>query len=327
MCIRDRHRTAFTVSIDAREGITTGISANDRALTIQKAVSLDAKPKDFVRPGHIFPLKAREGGVLERAGHTEASCDLAKIAGAKVPAGVICEILNEDGTMARMPQLIEFAKRHNLKLITIEEIIRYRRKQEKLIKRIEKTFLPTKYGDFELFLYEDLIDKNLHLALVKGKINSDEAILVRVHSECLTGDIFGSKKCDCGEQLHAALKMIEKNKNGVLLYMRQEGRGIGLLNKIKAYKLQHEKGYDTVEANKAVGLPPDLRDYGVGAQILYDLGVRKIKLLTNNPKKVIGLKGYGLEIVERIPIEIPPNEINKHYLKTKRDKLGHILHL
>ena len=323
----DRHRTAFTVSIDAREGTTTGISAQDRALTIKKAVSKDARPEDFVKPGHIFPLVARKGGVLERAGHTEAAVDLAKIAGANVNAGVICEILNEDGTMARMPQLIEFAKKHNLKILTIESLINYRRKKEKLIEKIEEILLPTKYGEFKLILYSDKIEEKLHLALVKGDIKEDEPVLTRVHSECLTGDVLGSLRCDCGDQLQMALQMIQKEGKGVLLYMRQEGRGIGLAAKIKAYKLQIEKGLDTVEANKALGFADDLRDYGIGAQILYDLGIRKIRLMTNNPKKIVGLEGYGLKIVERVSIEVCPNEVNKKYLETKKIKLGHILHI
>jgi len=323
----DKYRTAFTLSIDARQGVTTGISAGDRVITILKAVSENAKPSDFIRPGHIFPLEAKPGGVLERAGHTEAAVDMAKFAGAKVGAGVICEIMNDDGTMARMPQLIEFAKKNNLKILTIEEIIRYRRRTEILIDHVVNTTLPTIYGDFMLHLYEDKIDKKLHLAFVKGEIKKSEPTLVRVHSECLTGDIFASLKCDCGSQLHAAMEMISKEGKGVLVYMRQEGRGIGLANKIKAYKLQTEEGLDTVEANEALGFPADLRDYGIGAQILADLGVTKIKLLTNNPKKVIGLKGYGLEIIERVPIEIAPNEINKKYLETKKVKLGHLLHM
>lgn len=323
----DKHRTAFTVSIDARCGVTTGISAADRALTIRLAAAAEPKPTDFVRPGHIFPLEAKKGGVLERAGHTEAAVDLARIAGAKVNAGVICEVLNEDGTMARMPQLIEFAKKHSLKIITIEDIIRYRREKDKLIEKITDTSLPTKYGNFQIHLYKDKIEEKVHIAMVKGEIKQDVPVLTRVHSECLTGDILGSLKCDCGDQLHAAMEMIEKEGSGVLLYMRQEGRGIGLENKIKAYKLQNEEGLDTVEANRALGFADDLRDYGVGAQILYDLGVRKLKLMTNNPKKVVGLNGYGLEITDRVSVEICPNEINKKYLETKKDKMGHILHL
>jgi 3,4-dihydroxy 2-butanone 4-phosphate synthase/GTP cyclohydrolase II len=323
----DKHRTAFAVSIDARHGITTGISAMDRTLTIRKAVAKDAKPEDFVKPGHIFPLIARSGCVLERAGHTEAAVDLARLAGCEVKAGVICEILNEDGTMARLPQLIEFARKHNLKLITIESLIKYRREREILIEKLEETILPTKYGEFKLILYSDKCEKKVHLALVKGEIKSDEPVLTRVHSECLTGDVLGSLKCDCGDQLHVALSMIAKEGKGVLLYMRQEGRGIGLINKIRAYKLQQELSLDTVEANRALGFPDDLRDYGIGAQILYDLGVRKMRLMTNNPKKIVGLVGYGLEVVERVPIEIPPNEINKKYLQTKKEKLGHIIHM
>ncbi len=323
----DRHRTAFTVSIDARHGITTGISAYDRALTIKKAVANDAKPQDFVKPGHIFPLVARKGGVLERAGHTEAAVDLAKLSGAKIYAGVICEIIKEDGKMARLPELIDFAKKYNLKILTIEQLINYRRKNEILIERIEEINLPTKYGDFRLILYSDKVEEKLHLALIKGNIKSNEPVLTRVHSECLTGDILGSLRCDCGDQLNKALQMIQKEGKGVLLYMRQEGRGIGLAAKIKAYKLQMEKGLDTVEANKALGFKDDLRDYGIGAQILFDIGVRKIKLMTNNPKKIVGLSGYGLEIVKRVPIEIKPNKINKKYLETKKEKLGHILHI
>lgn len=323
----DKHRTAFTVSIDARCGVTTGISAADRALTIRLASSDEPKPTDFVRPGHIFPLEAKEGGVLERAGHTEAAVDLARIAGAKVKAGVICEVLNEDGTMARLAQLIEFAQKHSLKVITIEDIIRYRREKDKLVEKITDTALPTRFGDFRIHLYSDKIAGKVHIAMVKGTIDHSKPVLTRVHSECLTGDILGSLKCDCGEQLHAAMEMIDKEGAGVLLYMRQEGRGIGLENKIKAYKLQNEQGLDTVEANKALGFEDDLRDYGVGAQILYDLGVRKIKLMTNNPKKVVGLNGYGLEIADRIPVEISPNDVNKRYLETKKEKMGHILHL
>lgn len=324
---QDKHRTAFAVSIDSRDGITTGISAADRAITIKKAVAKDAKPDDFVKPGHIFPLIARTGCVLERAGHTEAAVDLARLAGCEVKAGVICEILNEDGTMARIPQLIEFAKKHKLKIITIASLIQYRRNKEILIERLEETALPTQYGEFRLILYSDKCEGKVHMALIKGKINSNKPVLTRVHSECLTGDVLGSLKCDCGDQLHIALSMIEKEKNGVLLYMRQEGRGIGLVNKIKAYKLQHEHSLDTVEANRVLGFPDDLRDYGIGAQILYDLGVRKMRLMTNNPKKIVGLSGYGLEVVERIPIEIQPNDINKKYLLTKKEKLGHILHI
>ncbi|HDQ25181.1 MAG TPA: bifunctional 3,4-dihydroxy-2-butanone-4-phosphate synthase/GTP cyclohydrolase II [bacterium] len=323
----DKHRTAFTVSIDAAEGVSTGISAQDRALTIKKAVSPDAKPSDFVKPGHIFPLAAKSGCVLERAGHTEAAVDLARMAGAAVNAGVICEILNEDGTMARIPQLLEFAKKHGLKIITIESVIGYRRKNEKLVELVEQITLPTKYGEFKLRLYMDNCEGNLHIALIKGDVKPDEPVLTRVHSECLTGDILGSLKCDCGDQLHSALEMIGKEKTGVLLYMRQEGRGIGLANKIRAYKLQVEKGLDTVEANHALGFPDDLRDYGIGAQILLDLGLKKLKLITNNPRKIVGLGGYGLEITDRVSVEISPNDSNRKYLKTKMEKLGHMLHM
>ncbi len=318
-----RHGTAFLVSVDYKKGTTTGISAYDRAKTIKAIVSPDAKPTDFAKPGHIFPLQAVEGGVLRRAGHTEAAVDLARLAGL-YPAGVLCEIMNDDGTMARVPDLLKIAKKFGLKIITIKDLISYRLKREKLIRKITTTKLPTKYGFFELHLYESLTDGKVHVALVKGKIDENEPILVRVHSECLTGDVFGSFRCDCGDQLHSAMKMIEREGRGVLLYMRQEGRGIGLVNKIKAYRLQDE-GKDTVEANEMLGFKPDLRDYGIGAQILVDLGVRKMRLLTNNPKKIIGLAGYGLEVVERVPIEIQPNDININYLRTKRDKLGHLI--
>ncbi len=324
---KESMRTAFTVSIDASEGITTGISAADRALTIKKAASKEALPEDFVRPGHIFPLEAKSGGVLERTGHTEAAVDLAGFAKAKVKAGVICEILNDDGTMARLPQLVPFAKKHGMVIISVEDIIKYRRKREVLIERLVETRLPTIYGEFKIMIYTDKQGNDLHVALVKGDIKPHDNVLVRVHSECLTGDILGSLKCDCGDQLHTALTNIKHSKKGILLYMRQEGRGIGLVNKIKAYKLQNEQGLDTVEANRALGLPADMRDYGIGAQILYDLGVRKMKLMTNNPKKLIGLRGYGLEITGRVPLEIKANNINKKYLKTKKEKMGHLLHV
>lgn len=319
------HGTPFSVSIDYRHGTSTGISANDRAITINRAADEKVIPNDFARPGHIFPLIAKKGGVLKRAGHTEAVVDLVKLAGLN-PVGVLCEILAEDGTMARVPSLMEFAKKHNLKIITIADLIEYRIAREHFIQQKVTVDLPTKYGSFKLYLYENTLDPlDNPIALVKGDISGAEPVLVRVHSECLTGDIFGSKRCDCGEQLLTAMSIVEKAGRGVVLYMRQEGRGIGLVNKLLAYHLQ-EQGKDTVEANEALGFKADLRDYGTGAQILKDLGLKKIRLLTNNPKKVIGLKGYDLEIVERIPLEIPPNEINEKYLKTKRDRLGHLLH-
>ena len=317
----DPFKTAWRVSVDAARGITTGISAFDRSRTIEVLICPDSSQEDLIKPGHLFPLEAKEGGVLIRAGHTEAAVDIAKLAGL-YPAGVICEIINEDGSMARLHDLMHFAVRHDLKICTIASLIEYRRKQEKLVRRVEKVSFPTAYGDLTLYLYESIIDGSEHLALVKGEITS-EPVLVRVHSECLTGDVFSSRRCDCGSQLHNALEVISK-EGGVLLYMRQEGRGIGLKNKIKAYALQ-DKGADTVEANEMLGFASDIRDYGIGAQILVDLAVEKIRLLTNNPRKIIGLEGYGLEIVERLPVKIDFCVDNKHYLQTKKDKLDHIL--
>lgn len=315
--------TSFTVSVDAVKNTSTGISAQDRAETIRALVNPKTQPDDLARPGHIFPLRAEKGGVLSRAGHTEATVDLARLAGL-TPAGVLCEIMDEDGSMARLPRLEHMAEEFDLRIITIRDLIAYRRIHDKLVHRVVTTNFPTRYGSFILHLYESDIDEHHHLAVVKGEITPDEPVLVRVHSECLTGDVFGSMRCDCGDQLSRALERIEAEGKGVFIYMRQEGRGIGLGNKIKAYNLQ-DNGKDTVEANEALGFPADLRDYGIGAQILVDLGAKKLRVLTNNPKKVVGLQGYGLEIVERVPIEIAPNPVNARYLQTKRDKLGHLI--
>jgi len=320
---RESHRTDFQISVDAANGITTGISAADRAKTIKTLANPTSIPKDLVQPGHVFPLRAKTGGVLQRAGHTEAAVDLAQLAGCR-PIGVICEIMSEDGSMARLPELRKFATKHKLKLCSIAQLIEFRRKREKLIALEEIIKMPTDFGDFELHLYRSNLDGEHHLALVKGKMNKQRRTLVRVHSECLTGDVFGSRRCDCGPQLQQAMKQVSEAGHGVILYMRQEGRGIGLAPKIKAYKLQQE-GYDTVEANEKLGFPMDLREYGIGAQILSDLGIKKIKLLTNNPKKIVGLEGYGLEIVEQVPIRVKANKHNKKYLKTKREKLGHLI--
>lgn len=319
-------QTGFTISIEARKGVTTGISAADRATTIQTAVADDATPVDLARPGHIFPLRARDGGVMVRIGQTEGSVDLARLAGLK-PAAVICEIMDDDGTMARMPSLEKFSEKHGLGICTVADLVEYRLKTESFVERAAETIVPTRYGgDFQIIAFENALDNLLHIALVKGEINPDHPILVRVHSECMTGDIFGSMRCDCGDQLHKAMEIIDKEGAGVILYLRQEGRGIGLVNKLKAYELQRTEGLDTVEANLQLGFKDDLRDYGIGAQILVNLGVKKMKILTNNPKKMVGLEGYGLSVVEQIPIEIEPNDYNRGYLECKKLKMGHLLH-
>jgi len=320
-------QTGFTVSIEARCGVTTGISAADRARTIHTAVADNAKPSDLVRPGHIFPLRAREGGVMVRVGQTEGSVDLARMAGLK-PAGVICEIMDEDGTMARMPALEKFSQEHGIGICTIADLVEYRMKNEAFVHRAAESVIPTQHGgEFRMIAFENDVDQLLHIALVKGQIEPEKPVMVRVHSECMTGDIFGSLRCDCGDQLHKAMSMIEKEGVGVILYLRQEGRGIGLVNKLKAYELQRKQGLDTVEANRRLGFKADMRDYGLGAQMLVNLGVRKMRLLTNNPKKMIGLDGYGLTVVEQIPIEIEPNEYNRCYLECKKLKMGHLLHI
>ncbi|MDD5166549.1 MAG: bifunctional 3,4-dihydroxy-2-butanone-4-phosphate synthase/GTP cyclohydrolase II [Candidatus Omnitrophica bacterium] len=318
----DPFATAWVISVDAARGITTGISAYDRSRTIEVLINPQANPEDLIKPGHTFPLKAQAGGVLVRAGHTEATIDLMRLAGL-YPAGAICEIMNDDGTMARLPQLLEFSKNHSLKICSIAGLIEYRRRSEKLIERACETLLPTEFGEYKLIIYRDLINKQAHVALTMGSW-ANEPVLVRVHSECLTGDVFGSLRCDCGRQLKEAMQIIDKEKKGVILYMNQEGRGIGLVDKIRAYSLQ-DKGLDTVEANEALGHKPDLRDYGIGAQILADLGLKSIRLLTNNPRKIVGLEGYGLRVIERVPLEVEPNPLNYHYLRTKKNKLGHNL--
>jgi len=317
--------TAFTISIEAAKGVTTGISAKDRAHTVLTAVKDDARPEDLARPGHVFPLRARRGGVLVRAGQTEGSVDLARLAGLK-PAAVICEVMNDDGTMARLPELEKLGRQFDLRILSVADLIAYRMMKDHLVRRASQAPLPTVYGMFAAVAYENDVDDYQHVALVKGKWREDDPVLVRVHSKCLTGDVFGSERCDCGPQLHAALRQIERAGKGVLVYLDQEGRGIGLVNKLKAYNLQ-DQGFDTAEANVKLGFKPDLRDYGIGAQILRDLGVRKMRLLTNNPKKIVGLEGYGLEVLERVPIEMPPTRRNRAYLVTKRDKLGHLLTL
>jgi 3,4-dihydroxy 2-butanone 4-phosphate synthase/GTP cyclohydrolase II len=320
---RETFKTDFQISVDAARSISTGISAADRAETIRIMAEPTAVPEDLVQPGHVFPLRARPGGVLQRAGHTEAAVDLVRLAGCR-PIGVICEIMSDDGSMARLPELVRFAKRHRLKICTIADLIQFRRTREKLVERVEVVKLPTEYGEFNLYLYRSKLDSQHHLALVCGEVAGKQGVLVRVHSECLTGDVFGSKRCDCGPQLHQAMRQVSEAGRGVIVYMRQEGRGIGLAPKIKAYKLQ-EQGYDTVEANQKLGFDMDLREYGLGAQILTDLGLRTIRLLTNNPRKVVGLEGYGLEIIEQVPIRVRPNPHNAKYLETKRQKLGHML--
>jgi 3,4-dihydroxy 2-butanone 4-phosphate synthase/GTP cyclohydrolase II len=317
-------QTAFTVSVEAREGVTTGISAADRAHTIQVAIDARSTPESLVQPGHVFPLRAKDGGVLERAGQTEAAVDLARLAGLN-PAGVICEIMNDDGTMARVPDLEKFCARHDMKMVTVADLIEYRRREDKLVQREVEVKLPTAYGDFRAVAYRSLVDNKHHIALVKGEVEGRDDVLVRVHSECLTGDVFHSMRCDCGEQLESALSMIEAEGSGVLLYLAQEGRGIGLLNKLHAYKLQ-EEGLDTVDANLKLGLPADLRDYGIGAQILVDLGLSRIRIMTNNPKKIVGLEGYGLEVSAQVPIEHVPNVHNLEYLRAKKERMGHLLH-
>ena len=319
----DPYHTDWAMSVDAKDKTTTGISAGDRATTIKALINPKTKPNDLIRPGHVFPLRAKEGGVLVRAGHTEACIDLMKIAGF-YSAGIICEIMKDNGEMARLDDLVKFAKEHNLKICTIASLIKYRMRQETLVKRLTETSLPTEYGKFKLIVYESIIDHSHHIALIKGKLTKEA--LVRVHSECLTGDVFHSKRCDCGRQLDKSMRMIQKAKKGILLYMRQEGRGIGLVNKLKAYLLQ-DKGLDTVEANEALGFKADLRDYGIGAQILVDLGLEKIKLLTNNPQKIVGLEGYGLKVIKRIPLEVASSKSNKKYLKVKKEKLGHLLNI
>ena len=317
-------QTAFTVSVEAREGVTTGISAHDRAHTIQVAIDPKSRPQDLVQPGHIFPLKAKAGGVLERTGQTEAAVDLARLAGL-TPAGVICEIMNDDGTMARVPDLVGYCERHDLKMVTVADLIAYRRRHDKLVERVVSAHMPTEFGEFEVVGFRSLVDSKHHVAMVKGEVAGKQDVLVRVHSECLTGDVFHSMRCDCGQQLESALALIEEEGQGVLLYLAQEGRGIGLLNKLRAYKLQ-EQGLDTVDANIELGLPADLRDYGIGAQILVDLGLTSIRLLTNNPKKIVGLEGYGLNVTDQLPIQAPATQYNRDYLRTKRDRMGHLLH-